>query len=114
MAKTKEELNAITEDIVREVKDTLQDKVYKIILFGSYARGDYDDGSDIDVMVLSDTDLSTIKQYRKPIHKAASRLSLKNDLEVSLLIRDKESFEANSNDYPFYRAINEEGVQIYG
>jgi predicted nucleotidyltransferase len=33
----------------------LGDKLYKIILFGSYARGDNDNESDIDIMVLSET-----------------------------------------------------------
>lgn len=35
-----------------------------VILYGSYARGDYRDDSDIDIMVLLDLEEMDIKKYR--------------------------------------------------
>ena len=43
-------LNKITAKIVKAAKDSLGDVLDKVILYGSYARGDYDEGSDIDIM----------------------------------------------------------------
>ena len=40
-------------DFSRQVKRILGTKLTKIILYGSYARGDYRDNSDIDIMVLT-------------------------------------------------------------
>ena len=46
-----------THDIIlefsRQVKRILGTKLTKVILYGSYARGDYKDNSDIDIMVLT-------------------------------------------------------------
>ena len=39
-----------------EVENVTESKVKKVILYGSYARGDFRPDSDIDVMILVDTD----------------------------------------------------------
>lgn len=38
---------------VKEVKRVLGEDMDKVIVYGSYARGDYDEHSDIDIMVLT-------------------------------------------------------------
>jgi len=49
-------INPVIEPIVRAFKASLQtmygDRLRDVVLYGSYARGDYDDESDIDLMVL--------------------------------------------------------------
>ena len=47
-------VNEVTQQVVNAAKDTLGDRLNKLILFGSYARGDFDDDSDIDFFVLAD------------------------------------------------------------
>ena len=37
----------------REMKRILGENLKKVILYGSYARGDYTENSDIDIMVLT-------------------------------------------------------------
>ena len=60
-------INPAIEPIVREFKAALQalygDRLRGIVLFGSYARGDYDEESDIDLMILlSDEQVNTIAE----------------------------------------------------
>jgi hypothetical protein len=43
----------------------------------------------------------------------ASRVGLKNDVEVSLLLRDRETVERGIQILPFYQNIIAEGVDIY-
>ena len=49
-------INPLIEPIVREFKSALQtlygERLHGVVLYGSYARGDYDEESDIDLMVL--------------------------------------------------------------
>jgi len=57
-------LNSLEEKAIGELKkkltDMLADKLYKIILYGSKARGDYDRESDIDLLVVvNNLDLPT-------------------------------------------------------
>ena len=47
-------LTELTSRVVLAARDSLGDKLNKVILYGSYARGDYDDESDIDIMILAD------------------------------------------------------------
>lgn len=108
------ELQTVTRSVVEATVEILEDKIYKIILYGSYARGDFDSESDIDIMILLDCTSEEVKKYRKLINKLASRIGLENDIEVSLLLRDRTSFEERLNLLPFYQKVQKEGVALYG
>lgn len=107
-------INIVTAEVVEQVIDIVKDKIYKIYLYGSYARGDFTNESDIDIMIILDCSKEEVKAYRKQISILASRIGLKNDIEVSLLLRDKTSFENNQKILPFYQNIILEGVTLYG
>ena len=113
-SKTKDEINIVTSKVVDELLKQLSENVYKIILYGSYARGDFTNESDIDIMVLLNCDKDNVALYRKQTSRIASRVSLENDVEVSLLLRDKNTFENNSRVLPFYNNIQKEGIALYG
>lgn len=108
------ELQVITGSVVKAAVELLEDKIYKIILYGSYARGDFDAESDIDILILLDCASGEVREYRKQISRLASRIGLENDIEVSLLLRDRASFEERADFLPFYKNIQKEGVALYG
>lgn len=109
-----EEINMITAEVVDEVLKILESDVYKIVLYGSYARGDFNLESDIDIMIILNCDREQVKVYRQQIRQLASRIGLKNDIEVSLLLRDRETYEQRKTVLPFYMNIEREGVDLYG
>ncbi len=109
----RDELNIVTKEVVDAVLDLLKEKVYKIVLYGSYARGDFTSESDIDIMILLDCSKEEVKEYRSQVSRLASRIGLKNDIEVSLLLRDRQSFEEGQQILPFYRNVAGEGVYLY-
>ena len=51
-----------------QVKDILGDKLTKIILYGSYARGDYKENSDIDIMILTTLTDEEIRRIKTDIY----------------------------------------------
>lgn len=112
--KNEDELRAITEEIVSETRQLLKDNIYQIILYGSCARGDFNSESDIDVMIIMNCQKEEVSRHRKQVSKIASRIGLKNDIEISLLLRDKETFEKGGDILPFYKNIQREGVFLYG
>ena len=85
-------LNQITKEVARGAKDILGDKLFKVILYGSYARGDFDEDSDIDIMVLADSNQCELGQYRKGLNRVASRVGLDYDIMISAALKDKEGF----------------------
>ena len=50
----KDKVQVITASVMESVFALLSDKLYKVVLYGSYARGDFTPESDIDIMVVLD------------------------------------------------------------
>lgn len=89
-------------------------KIECIILYGSYARGDFDLESDVDIMILLNCNQEEIKEKRKQISRIASRVGLRNDIMVSLLARNYDDYENQMKYQLFYQNIEKEGMKIYG
>jgi len=80
--------------ILNEVKKTLKNiygnKLKKIILYGSYARGEAEEGSDIDLIILLDR-MAEYIQERKKYFDAIWELDLKYDTVISIIpFKEKE------------------------
>lgn len=82
------------------------------ILFGSYARGDAEFGSDIDVLVLVDSSRQTISERSWKIGNLAGDFLLNYGIVVSPVVENREYYRSNAEVLPFYRNIQREGVPI--
>ncbi|MCD4818956.1 MAG: nucleotidyltransferase domain-containing protein [Candidatus Cloacimonetes bacterium] len=83
-----------TQKDIREVKEIIQKVLNpeKIILFGSYATGRINDGSDLDLMILVKDEL-TRKEKRAMLFSLRS-LFFDNDFEVDLILNSINNFNA--------------------
>ena len=99
--------------VVSSINAEMPGIVEQIILYGSYARGNYSTESDLDIMLLMKCSHTEIKQFQKAVCKIASRIGLEDDIEVSLMMQDKETFEKRLAILPFYRNVKKEGVMLY-
>ena len=97
--------------LMKELKEGLVhiygDKLKAVYLYGSYARGDYRPGSDVDVMIL----LNDYKSYWEGLNRIsylASDVSLEHDVTVSCLIMKEVQWK--QSDMPVLRNIHKEGV----
>ena len=107
---TQEVLNKIAQELKSEAL-LLFPNVHKIILYGSYARGDNTPESDIDIMIVIDDAEENIKKYRNQFSKTAALLGMKYDVLLSVLFRDKGTFYKRAQYMPFYKNIVNEGVE---
>ena len=83
-----------------------------VILFGSYARGDYDAESDIDIALIVSEGRDEIKRYNRDLVHLVSDISLNDDILVSICCIPESEFETYKEAMPFYRNINIEGVRL--
>jgi predicted nucleotidyltransferase len=90
------------------------DKLKQLILFGSYARGEQEPGSDVDIMILVDETEEKLKLYRDRVSEIMTDLSLKYDVLVSLMEKSYDRYMQRLDILPFYRNIYDEGLEIYG
>jgi len=97
----------VREDIDKAVSILLNKfapNIHKIILFGSYAKDEYQPDSDIDLAVVL---YELPPQKERPYHKMAVELEQR---EVDLLFCTAEQLASNKF---VYRWINEQGVVLY-
>ena len=66
--------------IIPLIEGKFDERVYSVCLFGSFAAGEYDEKSDVDILVISD-------MGKKDVFAAFSqaRKKLKNDLSIKIL-----------------------------
>ncbi len=83
-----------------------------IILFGSYARNDADDTSDIDVMILADMSREQIATLSFQLGEIASDLLFDYGILVSPIVENQDYFQSNLDVLPFFRNVHNEGVRI--
>ena len=60
--KNKYRIHNIIYQFSQQLKDIMESKLTKVIVYGSYARGDYNSSSDVDVMVLVKCQIMRLKK----------------------------------------------------
>ena len=89
------------EVFLEEIRDRLGDKIKEIIVFGSYARGDYDEESDIDIMIVGDVSLDEVIDI-------STEVLLRYGELISPIVVTPEEFKKRNDS--FIRTIKREGV----
>ena len=105
-------LEEITNKVVHAAKISLGDNLDKVFLYGSYARGDYIDESDIDIMVLADIPHETCWNEYLKISELTWKLDLEYDVLISVNVTDCATFYKYAEILPFYINVIREGVSL--
>lgn len=84
----------------------------KVIVYGSYARGDYRDDSDVDIMVLVDLSEMEIKKLENEVYDTAFDIEMNTGIDISPIIKNEAQYEYWGDVLPFYKNVREEGVIV--
>lgn len=106
------EVSDILSTLVTQIQNIFSDNLKSVILFGSYARGEQDEGSDIDIMIIVDIDKIKIKNYREKIVELVSELELNYNIFISPIIQNYDEFEKYKDASGFFKSVIKEGVKI--
>ena len=98
----------------KQVKDILGDKLTKIILYGSYARGDYKENSDIDIMILTTLTDEEIRRIKTDIYDLAFDFQMEYDADINVIVKNEEHFNYWLGALPFYDNVQREGIVLNG
>lgn len=89
-------------------------RIKSIILYGSYARGDYTEDSDIDIMILLDISDMEIKKYRLQLSGMTYDFNMDYDLDIKPIAKNEGHFKKWLPVYPFYSNIEKRNLFISG
>lgn len=106
--------NDIILEFSRQVKKILGKSLTKIILYGSFARGDYTENSDIDIMILTNLTNGEIEKIEGRIFDLAFDFQMEHFVDISVVIKNEEQFNYWLGVLPFYNNVQREGVVING
>ena len=101
-------------ELKKTIREILGDHLKQIILFGSYARHEANEESDIDIMVLTDLEGKALKEKQELIWNKCADLFIQYSLLPTVMLRNEQQFIERSQYVPFYMTVAEEGVVIYG
>ena len=107
------DLDQIMSSICQFAENIFAAKLVKVILYGSYARGDFDEESDVDVMIVVNMNEVSLRHYEALFTEFSSDASMKNEVLIVPLLCDKARFEAQLKYAPFVQNVNAEGKVVY-
>ena len=83
-----------------------------ILLFGSYARGDQENDSDVDIVAIVHGERMDLQERLKEIWDVSVDIGLENDVVVSATVIPFDEFETLKRILPYYINIVKEGIEI--
>ena len=102
----------IMEDFAKNARKILGNSLDSVIVYGSYARGDYSEFSDIDVMLLVSLGDEDIKKISDQIRDLAFDFMMKYGMDISPVITNTDHFNYWVDNLPYYRNVRDEGVEL--
>ena len=109
---TRNQLNDISGQMVSIYRDIYGDAVTGVYLYGSYARGDFEKDSDVDIVAIVKGERSALQDRLRTIWDLSAEIGLEFDIVVSPTVIPYDEFEAYKEVLPYYRNIVNEGRKI--
>lgn len=107
-----DEITPIIHDLRAKLQVLFPGERIEAILFGSYARREAEEGSDIDVLLLVDCPRQSIADKNWKIGEIAAALLLDYGIVVSPLVENRAYYHQARAILPFFKNIDREGIRI--
>ena len=103
----------ILENLCETAQTIFGDKCKKVVLYGSYARGEQELYSDMDIMILVDMDEEELRSYDDLVFDRTYELTLKYGILLSVMTKSEKHFLHWVNVLPFYANVRNEGIEFH-
>ncbi len=109
MTTTLTSITPILNELKRELQALYGDRLVKLILFGSHARGEATPDSDIDLLAVLKSPVSQVQEISY-MSNLRVKILLERDELVSIIPVTEEDF--SKRDVEFLRNIRKEGIEL--
>lgn len=104
----------VLKEIEHQMVRLFENKLDSVILYGSCAREENTEESDIDVMILVNEDEVILKKYEDKITDIMVDLSLESGVVVSLYLESIDNYRERVKVLPFLMNVERDGIKLYG
>ena len=105
-------IGEILKDFTKRIEEYFGESLIKVLLYGSYARGDNKENSDIDIMILTTLSDKEITEIENDIYDVAFEIEINTGINISPIIKNRAQFEYWVDTLPYYRNVRDEGITI--
>ena len=103
-------IRPVLEELERRLDGLYRQRLVRMMLYGSQARGDAEPGSDIDVLVVLKGPVDANQEIERT-GEIVSELSLAHSVVIACLFMDEEAYLHRQG--PLLRNIRREGIPLY-
>ena len=107
-------IGEILKDFTKRIELYFGESLIKVLLYGSYARGDNKENSDIDIMILTTLSDKEITEIENDIYDIAYDFLMDYGVDISVIIKNEDIFKYWLGTLPFYNNVEKEGVVLSG
>ena len=104
----------VKQEVTEMVKALMGADLIEVILYGSCARGDYTDDSDIDIALLVKCNRLEVKKYDDALAGISTELAMKYFAIVNFVSLPYDEFTERRAWYRYFKNIDMEGEVLYG
>ena len=94
-------IGEILKDFTKRIEEYFGESLIKVLLYGSYARGDNKENSDIDIMILTTLSDKEITEIENDIYDIAYDFLMDYGVDISVSLRMKIYLSIGWEHYPF-------------
>ena len=109
---TRSQLESISQQMVQSYRSVYGDNIIAVYLYGSYARSDYNNESDIDITAIVKGNRPDLQRQLKQVWDMSADIGLENDVVVSPTVIPYDEYEEYKEILPYYMNIQREGKRI--
>jgi len=107
-----ENIKSILQEYREEMKNIFGHTLVRVILYGSYAREDYNKDSDIDIMILADIQPEEVSKYADKVYDVSYDFDMDYEIEINPCVQSIHTFDYWKEVYPFFANIERDGIAV--
>ena len=104
----------IKQEATELVQRLLKEELLEVILYGSCARGDYLEDSDVDIALITRCNRIEAQKYSSGLADIATELAMRYFAVVNFVCLPNNEFQEKKVWYAYFQNIDTEGEVLYG
>ena len=96
------------------VKKLMKEDLVEVVLYGSCARGDYTEDSDVDIALIIKSDRIEAQKYTSDLAAIATEFAMKYFAIVNFVCLPYKEYVEKKSWYAYFKNIEREGEVLYG